>query len=422
MSSITAIEKYLITKIIEDFRNYTKIDNEKEFISELANAKFSDEFREQVNIEDRERIIDFIESDEDPYFRFGHMLIRPLLKRNESKDIIKEVLLDIIDKVKEPKNKIGIIFELLKYSDISPEKSKHFYDYLEKNRKIVEEYEWEWYKDEHTLLTSIEERLEKAKYKESHKKWIYLYLLSLIRTKKEDAKYLLQKYFIDNDEEFICNLNKIVNNYLQCNKLDLCDYYKDSYYLADNILNRYLEKCSRILDLGCGKAPYLKSCMSKNNKKYILVDKVEYTFENENVNFEKYDLNEVDIVNLYKKDNSNFDLIIINASLHELWIGEKIKYWNKLFGKLLKILEPGGIIYIGDYYYGEDIDDEKWAKYLQTLNDTVGHADPIDRFYKPDIIVKTIISNHNVKMVKYSEIRVSDIIKRYFYGILVEKR
>jgi len=408
-------DEYLIEKLFEDFRNYDLIN--KNFIRELSKSKYSDKFRSHIDRDDIEQIIDLIETDEDPEVRFGHLLIRSLLSKEEA--ILKPLLLDLYENSKNTINKIGLIFDLLEFPDVAFHKSKIFYSFLEANREQFETYEMDWYENEENLISSIESRL--TSYRKNPKKWMYLYLLSLVKFNKQKAKKIIDEYFQETDE-FTIRIRNKVEEYLKFNKIKLGDFYLESYSLARKIINSHLSNNSNVLDIGCGNAPYLEDHLHNTNSKFILIDKEKYIFESPHTFFYQFDINNVDIIKWARSLCVQIDFIVINATLHELWTGDKkVDYFQSLLNDLINLINVGGKIYIGDYYYNSNVTEDQFNEYAKSLLENVGHADAINRFYHPSELLFVILKKNNLKIIEFSEIRVSNIIERFFYGFLIEK-
>ena len=408
-------DDYLVEKLIEDFRNYELVN--ESFIKELSKWKYSDKLRNHINHYFIEQIIDFIKTDKYPEIRLGHLLIRSLLLKEEN--ILKPILLELYEKSNNPINKIGLIFDLLEYPDVAQEKSEEFFTFLENYRGNFETYEMEWYENEENLILAIESSLKL--YIDTNKNWIYLYLLSLVKFLKDKATKIIDKYFININDEFINKIKKRVLQYLNSNKISLDEFYSESYGLAKKIINRHFGNSVNVLDIGCGNAPYLEEYFDNININFFLIDKEKYFFEKENTSFYQFDINQKDITEWASAINMRIDFIILNAAIHELWVGEKLKYFQNLFDKIIDLIQIGGKIYIGDYYYSKTVTPTQFKEYSKSLRENVGHADPIERFYYPSELFSMILMKKNIKIIEFCEVRMSKVVDRFFYGFLLEK-
>jgi len=416
MSTITKTEKFLINKIIIDFKNYDLVDDE--IIKEISTYKYSDKFRDIIKFEEIEQILDFIESDKDPNVRFGHLLLRPFL--NENEDVIKPWLTDRWESFKNPINKIGLIFDLLEYKDVATKDNENFFNFLESNWGAFKKYELDWYGGESNLLLAVERRLDSLPKDKGYKKWIYLYLLSLVKQDKFKAIEIIKKYFNDSDD-FINIVKKRVLETLAYEKINFWDFYQDSYKLLKHMLKEHINLNSKILDMGCGKAEYLKKYFNNSSIKFLLVDKEYYDFDSKNVFFKNEDVNNIDLFEYLNVSDFKINLIIINAAIHEFWCGDKINYVKKFFERIFKILPVGGRCYLGDYYYMNNIPKKKFEKYSKSLISQIGHADSMERFVNPSSLLNIINNGLKFKLLEFKEIRVTDEIDRFYYGLLIEK-
>jgi SAM-dependent methyltransferase len=120
--------------------------------------------------------------------------------------------------------------------------------------------------------------------------------------------------------------------------------------LKSGLLEKYLAKDSRILDLGCGYGRILNELKDKgfNNlygadfsEKMIEVAGCEAPFANLKVN-EPCSI---------PFDNESFDCVILLAVLTCISDNESQK---KLINEISRVLKPGGIVYIGDFLLNSD--------------------------------------------------------------------
>ena len=180
--------------VMAKFRNGSLKDVEQ--IHSLSTFTVGEEIRGLVKLEDWTYIKDWLILDQDPFVRFAHMLLRNLLKEVG----VKEFLLQLYETSKHPINKIGLLYDLLEYEDISMDNRLYFLQFLEDNHEVYQNYELEWYENESALFEAIRSRL-KLIFSTTHlshnitagKVWIYLYNLSLLHQNKKAALDFAEK-------------------------------------------------------------------------------------------------------------------------------------------------------------------------------------------------------------------------------------
>ncbi len=125
-------------------------------------------------------------------------------------------------------------------------------------------------------------------------------------------------------------------------------------YTSIGIFKNFLSKNSRVLEFGSGMSTiwYAKYagyvCSVENNE--IWYEKVKSIIEKHNLNNIHYQYcnNDKDYYSFMSQDNIGFDLIIVDGS-----------YRSKCMASAIKLLKPGGIIYLDnsdkDYISGGDM-------------------------------------------------------------------
>ena len=156
---------------------------------------------------------------------------------------------------------------------------------------------------------------------------------------------------------------------------------------------------------------------SKFAFKAVCVDIEDQKFLDPRCTFKKRDATE-----FLREETGLFDFIIANAALHEIWMSNKSDYLSAFLERIALLLSKGGRCYIGDYYYGEISDTKMLDRYFAELRTSLGHADPIERFYHNDELISAVQKHQNFSLIETNEVRVTDKIERFYYGILLKKR
>ena len=194
--------------------------------------------------------------------------------------------------------------------------------------------------------------------------------------------------------------------------------YPEPYELAKNIARKYISAGMRILDIGSGDAPiatFLNSMVP--NLVFTCVDSSPHNVLGENFQFINKDFNEY----VEEIDCQSFDFILLNTALHEIWDGDKASYLNHLLNHVKRVIRVNGFAYIGDYRYSATAKDEEFQDYRRYLLSTINHADDMDRFYQSDEILCAVCCDTDFRLCSYEEIRVTEMIERYYYGIVVKR-
>jgi len=186
----------------------------------------------------------------------------------------------------------------------------------------------------------------------------------------------------DNDVERFSNLDT--------GQLSTIDA-KTSLELLTEASKRIVPNAENLLDVGCGAGNYTLMMLSKvPNLKCTLVDlskpMLDKAFErvsketNNHVKIFQGDIREIEI-----KEN-NFDIILAGAVLHHLRDDED---WERTFGKLYRLLRPGGCLMISDLIT-QDTEVltnyiwERYGDYLEELDGKEYRAKVLDYIAKED--------------------------------------
>ena len=241
--------------------------------------------------------------------------------------------------------------------------------------------------------------------------------------------------------------------YNQSIRTHLVASHGGAYVIAEKIIRRVIAKNTNdeiyVLDLASGNAPILCR-LTKNFKKLncTLVDidsntdylksMLQSSWNNDT---NKYDLITEDVnVFLEKKrdkacSDKKYDLILINAAFHELWVHDKDEYIKKTLNKLFEnFLSDLGVVYIGDFHYYLDEDDnvtkkiqqrDKFIEYQRKLHSDGKHCDDLEKFIDPKYFFK-VINDKEYILVDDNELKIKipdyPSIHKYYYSFLIAKK
>ncbi len=412
-------EHYLVLKVLEDFRNFSLED--EEFINQISISRWSDLFRHYSDrSKDLETILDILSNEEkSAKVRFASMLLRKhMILSDSSYPALGSRLSEIYLKATDVRKKITLIYDLLEFKDIADKNKENYFNFIDTHRVDYKNYQLDYYGDEKGLVHVTTERMNNplTEFHNIHnsKKWIYLYNLSLVTENVENIKSLIDKHFKDETDPFIVKVKEKTLDYLNIvPPINYEEFYKTSYNLVKKTINDNISLECKILDLGSGDSPYIKS--SRKQKRDILrVDKQKQSLSDPN--FLQQD------VNVFLESNQNkFDFIIVNAALHEFWMEPKDNYLRTFINKIISLTNIYGKIYIGDYYYSGTVTEVAFKNYKSILDKTLGHADDMGRFYQSKKILQEIMKHNNIKIINYEEILISNDIERYYFGLLLQK-
>ena len=171
----------------------------------------------------------------------------------------------------------------------------------------------------------------------------------------------------DNDVERFSNLDT--------GQLSTIDA-KVSLELITEASKRIVPNAETLLDIGCGAGNYSLMMLSKvPNLNCVLVDLSKPMLDkalervskrtNKNVEIVQGDIREVDL-----KEN-HFDIILAGAVLHHLRDDQD---WETTFGRLYKLLKPGGCLMISDLITQDTplLNDYTWERYGDYLEEVGG--------------------------------------------------
>lgn len=223
---------------------------------------------------------------------------------------------------------------------------------------------------------------------------------------------------------------------MERNRAELFERHESSYKEAFNILSDFLNNVEKnvelnVLDLASGDVPLLKFLIEEGKKKNIKIKAtcidIDESLNIEQENLELQNINVIDFVKNGKNKNKQ-DLIILNAALHEIHsldnnvdlIEKKKEFLFNLIFDISDLLYPEGKIFIGDYYYDDDLKDEDFDKYRSTILENGGHCDERYKFFKYDD-VKQILKSTGVKIIKQKKDYVDENNKKYYYSFLISK-
>ena len=231
----------------------------------------------------------------------------------------------------------------------------------------------------------------------------------------------------------------------------LHELYNEAYDLFDSHLSEVIEELSkdkrelRILDIGTGCHPRYLFHLSKIAKEtnisidFVCIDKARIKLDEYLGSF-KYKciethnkvivLNEdINISNSGKikitksvKDLAPFDIVLINATVHELHVNYAIDdYFPQFFESLSGILTKSGLLFIGDYYFPSYMTYYDRRRMVELQYQESNHADPPEAFIEPDLLSKYFISYFNVlqhKQILLSPYDDKDLKKLYYVFVL----
>ena len=82
------------------------------------------------------------------------------------------------------------------------------------------------------------------------------------------------------------------------------------------------------------------------------------------------------------------------------------------------MLKDGGRVILGDYYYPDSVSDEEVAAYMAYQQATINHADPREKFVKPELIAQKA-QEHGFSIELSDEMQaVKEIDRKYSIFVL----
>ena len=188
-------------------------------------------------------------------------------------------------------------------------------------------------------------------------------------------------------------------------------------------VKEFVKDGDRILDIGCGSGLFEK--IIEKSKKGCDIDAVDINkkaieelrgtpFPNSKVRFMEEDANKF----LRSFRLKKYDIILANAVLHGIWTGGKEDYLDGFFKRLGKMLAPGGLVLLGEYFYPETVGDKEAEKFTGRLKRLTGHGDARSKFIDPKIICQKALEN-KFHIAKFDQMRaVKEIDRKYFIFVL----
>ena len=198
---------------------------------------------------------------------------------------------------------------------------------------------------------------------------------------------------------------------------DFSKHNDSGYALCKTIIDRVVTDHSRLLDLGCGDCPLLKYIISiYPSVKAVCVDKEECEKIEGDITYVQMDVNDY----LKIAPDDSFDFVLVNAALHEFWIGNREEYLFGFLTTLSSLLRKNGVAIIGEYYYDDRTDETTLEAFRKELLATVGHADRIERFLPMNAIEEYLLETGFLVEDKVT-LESSESSVRRFYVIVGRK-
>jgi len=225
----------------------------------------------------------------------------------------------------------------------------------------------------------------------------------------------------------------------------LKDYNAEAYKeLANALLAVRLPnkaKC-RVLDIGSGDITedhYLSAWINSGNWAVTCVDKIDIKVNIKKTRhvtaYSKTDINEVivsrttppqELKELIALKQEKFDVIILHATLHELHHGYELPgYLTCLFSKMSCMLNEGGQLILGDYWFPEGMSLADRKLYVKTQFEETGHGDPPERFLDKEVIERYSKAFFKIKDTFSAKIynvgKNHDFYRNYYLYVLDKK-
>jgi len=120
--------------------------------------------------------------------------------------------------------------------------------------------------------------------------------------------------------------------------------------VSTELLKKYLEPDSRILDFGCGQGRILQQLKNEGFQNLSGVDMSENMIEIAGKNLPRADF-KVNVGVIIPYDDSPFDCVIVAAVLTCIINSDEQR---KLIAEIKRVLKPEGIVYINDFLINDD--------------------------------------------------------------------
>jgi len=203
-------------------------------------------------------------------------------------------------------------------------------------------------------------------------------------------------------------------------------FFEEPYREIKAVLDQEIKPGAVILDIGVNQGNLEDHLEQKGELHQIdcvdideesLSKLIGKEYKNLTINVTKSDANE-----FLDQYNSKVDVILINATLHEINTPQdQPAYLEWLFEKVKKILKPGGKIIIGDYYYSDEVSDEEVADFIAYQQKTINHADARNKFIKPELIEQLAEESGYEIEPRREILAVKEIDRRYYVLVIKYK-
>jgi len=198
-------------------------------------------------------------------------------------------------------------------------------------------------------------------------------------------------------------------------------FYKDRYKELEHVLMHAVSNNDRVLDIGAGDG-HFEAILERvrrrchitcvENDALIAESLIRRTksFRHAVVQVNVEDANKF----LRNRSSKKFDVIFLSSTLHELNTPAHHRaYLDLFFDRIARILQRGGILIVGDFYYPAYLSNSEVKRFMALQNKLIGHADAREKFITPDLLVAIAVKK--LKCSAYEEFRATDRIDRRHY-------
>ena len=168
--------------------------------------------------------------------------------------------------------------------------------------------------------------------------------------------------------------------------------FPPAYIEITKAVNRYIANGDVIFDIGCNNGnldDVINEKFSNCTIHAVDIDRASL----EKIKTDQFKKNKIIVINkdanglLSNPPVSKVDVVLINATLHEINNPEKREFYlTDFFRKVSNVLKDGGRLIIGDYFYPPALSDESVNAYVEKQMKEIGHADARDKFVPPSML------------------------------------
>jgi len=153
-------------------------------VDKLVKKEVADRLRKRLRHEDAGWILECLRSRQEGVLAFAVAVVRPL----QDNDAVRERLFEIWEESLPPRIRVGLVFRLLDYNDLSLAWHDNLYNWVLENERPWRDKATEWY-SLGELVENAKERLGNPRFPES-KKWMYLLQVARFGTCREALEVL----------------------------------------------------------------------------------------------------------------------------------------------------------------------------------------------------------------------------------------